>query len=151
MTLFRSGCVFAIVFLLVLVAGSDTGSAHLWHRHPREAHNAVQRQSPPPVASRFLLMANAEPMQSATSMIAKAFKPFVDLKAISCRSEDAFLIGELADYGGHCGRADDYHYHISTVHVEKQGGKSMPIAYPLDGYPIYGYSEHDGSPVKGLD
>ena len=67
------------------------------------------------------------------------------------RGEDAFLIGELDDYGGHCGRADDYHYHIAPVHLEKQVGKGMPIAYALDGYPIYGYTEPDGSPVKGLD
>jgi len=67
------------------------------------------------------------------------------------RGEDAFLIGELDEYGGHCGRADDYHYHIAPVHLEKQVGKGMPIAYALDGYPIYGYTEPDGSPVKGLD
>ena len=67
------------------------------------------------------------------------------------RGEDAYKIGELDDYGGHCGRADDYHYHIAPVHLEKQVGKGMPIAYALDGYPIYGYEEPDGSPVKGLD
>lgn len=67
------------------------------------------------------------------------------------RGEDAFLIGELDEYGGHCGRADDYHYHIAPVHLERQIGKGMPIAYALDGYPIYGYDEPDGSPVKGLD
>jgi phosphatidylethanolamine-binding protein (PEBP) family uncharacterized protein len=67
------------------------------------------------------------------------------------RGEDAFLIGELDEYGGHCGRADDYHYHIAPVHLEKQVGKGMPIAYALDGYPIYGYTEPDGSAVKGLD
>jgi hypothetical protein len=67
------------------------------------------------------------------------------------RGEDALLIGELDEYGGHCGRADDYHYHVAPVHLEKQVGKGMPIAYALDGYPIYGYSEPDGSAVKGLD
>ena len=67
------------------------------------------------------------------------------------RGEDAYQIGELDDYGGHCGRADDYHYHIAPVHLEKQVGKGMPIAYALDGYPIYGYEEPDGSKVTGLD
>ncbi len=67
------------------------------------------------------------------------------------RGEDAYKIGELDDFGGHCGRADDYHYHIAPVHLEKQVGKGMPIAYALDGYPIYGYEEPDGSPVTGLD
>ena len=67
------------------------------------------------------------------------------------RGEDAYLIGELDEFGGHCGRADDYHYHIAPVHLEKTIGKGLPIAYALDGYPIYGYEEPDGSPVKNLD
>ena len=67
------------------------------------------------------------------------------------RGDDAYLFGELDEYGGHCGRADDYHYHIAPVHLEKTIGKGLPIAYALDGYPIYGYEEPDGSPVKGLD
>ena len=67
------------------------------------------------------------------------------------RGDDAFLFGELDEFGGHCGRADDYHYHIAPVHLEKTIGKGLPIAYALDGYPIYGYEEPDGSPVKGLD
>ncbi len=67
------------------------------------------------------------------------------------RGDDAFLFGELDEFGGHCGRADDYHYHIAPVHLEKTVGKGLPIAYALDGYPIYGYEEPDGSPVTGLD
>lgn len=67
------------------------------------------------------------------------------------RGDDAFLFGELDEFGGHCGRADDYHYHIAPVHLEKSIGKGLPIAYALDGYPIYGYAEPDGSPVKNLD
>ena len=67
------------------------------------------------------------------------------------RGDDAYLFGELDEYGGHCGRADDYHYHIAPVHLEKTNGKGKPIAYALDGYPIYGYEEPDGSPVKNLD
>lgn len=67
------------------------------------------------------------------------------------RGEDAFLIGELDTFGGHCGRADDYHYHIPPVHLQEVVGKAQPIAYALDGYPIYGYDEPDGSPVRNLD
>lgn len=67
------------------------------------------------------------------------------------RGDDAYLFGELDEFGGHCGRADDYHYHIAPVHLEKTIGKGLPIAYALDGYPIYGYEEPDGSEVKGLD
>ena len=67
------------------------------------------------------------------------------------RGDDAYLFGELDEFGGHCGRADDYHYHIAPVHLEKTVGKGLPIAYALDGYPIYGYDEPDGSKVVGLD
>ena len=232
MTLVRSAGGVAIAWLLLHVATSDTAQAHPWHRHRRDDHDAVQHKTPPAVASRFLLTANAKPKRADATDIAKAFEPFVDLKAISVRSddryffvesngipdhplmvgirawqqqvplpqkyvgdnawqiplepvpavnplttkdrflrgaialavngvpifnplnnrgEDAFLIGELDEYGGHCGRADDYHYHLAPVHLEKQVGKGMPIAYALDGYPIYGYTEPDGSPVKGLD
>lgn len=30
---------------------------------------------------------------------------------------DTFLAGELDEWGGHCGRADDYHYHLPPVHL----------------------------------
>lgn len=232
MTLVRSRCVFAIGWLLMLGAASDTALAHPWHRHRRDDHEPAKQQTPQPVSSRFLLTANTKPRRTEATDIAKAFEPFVELKAISVRSddryfyvesngipdhplmvgirawqqqvplphkytgdnawqlplepvpaanpattrnrflrgaialavngvpifnplnnrgEDAFLIGELDEYGGHCGRADDYHYHIAPVHLEKDVGKGMPIAYALDGYPIYGYTEPDGSAVNGLD
>lgn len=67
------------------------------------------------------------------------------------RGEISLEIGELDQWGGHCGRADDYHYHIAPLHLEAAVGKGMPVAYALDGYPIYGLTEPDGSPVAGLD
>ena len=67
------------------------------------------------------------------------------------RGEVAQEIGELDQWGGHCGRADDYHYHIAPLHLQTVAGKGMPIAYALDGYPIYGLTEPDGSPVGKLD
>ncbi|MBB5035118.1 phosphatidylethanolamine-binding protein (PEBP) family uncharacterized protein [Prosthecobacter vanneervenii] len=67
------------------------------------------------------------------------------------RGEVSYEIGELDQWGGHCGRADDYHYHIAPLHLQTVVGKSMPIAYALDGYPIYGLTEPDGSPVGKLD
>jgi hypothetical protein len=63
---------------------------------------------------------------------------------------DTFLAGELDLFGGHAGRADDYHYHIAPVFLNG-GDPSRPIAFALDGYPIYGYDEPDGSPCKPLD
>jgi phosphatidylethanolamine-binding protein (PEBP) family uncharacterized protein/Ca2+-binding EF-hand superfamily protein len=67
------------------------------------------------------------------------------------RGEVSYEIGELDQWGGHCGRADDYHYHITPLHLQQVVGKGMPIAYALDGYPIYGLTEPDGSPVGKLD
>ena len=64
---------------------------------------------------------------------------------------DTFLAGELDKFGGHCGRADDYHYHIAPVHLEPKVGKGKPLAYALDGYPIYGYEEPDGLKAAKLD
>ncbi|MBU2928920.1 YHYH protein [Winogradskyella psychrotolerans] len=54
------------------------------------------------------------------------------------RGEDANAIGELDKYGGHCGRADDYHYHLPPTHLQSQVGNNKPIAYALDGFPVYG-------------
>jgi hypothetical protein len=51
---------------------------------------------------------------------------------------DTYLAGELDEFGGHCGRADDYHYHIAPTHLQKYVGAGQPVAYALDGFPIYG-------------
>jgi phosphatidylethanolamine-binding protein (PEBP) family uncharacterized protein len=67
------------------------------------------------------------------------------------RGEFAAEIGELDEWGGHCGRADDYHYHLAPLHLEATAGKGKPIAFALDGYPILGLTEPDGSPLRALD
>ena len=64
---------------------------------------------------------------------------------------DTYLAGELDQYGGHAGRADDYHYHVAPWHLAEKLGPNLPLAYALDGYPIYGLNEPDGSPATGLD
>lgn len=64
---------------------------------------------------------------------------------------DTFLAGELDQYGGHCGRADDYHYHVAPWHLAERLGPNLPLAYALDGYPIYGLTEPDGGSLAGLD
>jgi hypothetical protein len=66
------------------------------------------------------------------------------------RGEDAYAIGELDQWGGHCGKADDYHYHIAPLHFEATAGKN-PIAMALDGYAIYGSKEPDGTIMQALD
>lgn len=67
------------------------------------------------------------------------------------RGEISQEIGELDEWGGHCGRADDYHYHAAPLHLQSVLGKALPIAYALDGYAIYGLTEPDGSVPAGLD
>ncbi len=67
------------------------------------------------------------------------------------RGELSAEIGELDRWGGHCGRADDYHYHVAPLHLADILGPRLPLAYALDGYPIHGLTEPDGSKPTGLD
>lgn len=64
---------------------------------------------------------------------------------------DTFLAGELDTFGGHGGRADDYHYHLAPLHLQKLLGNATPVAWALDGYPIFGLTESDGSSPAKLD
>jgi hypothetical protein len=64
---------------------------------------------------------------------------------------DAFLDGQLDKWGGHCGRADDYHYHTAPLHLYGTTTATLPIAYALDGFAIYGSKEPDGAAMKPLD
>ena len=100
----------------------------------------IPAQEPASAKSRFLRGA-----------IALAVNGVPIFNPLNNRGDDAYLVGELDEWGGHCGRADDYHYHLAPVHLEKQVGKGKPVAYALDGYPIFGYDEVDGSKVVGLD
>ena len=70
--------------------------------------------------------------------------------ALNNRGEDAFLIGELDQWGGHCGRADDYHYHAAPMHLTGNTS-NKPIAFALDGFAVYGAKEPDGSSMAALD
>lgn len=67
---------------------------------------------------------------------------------------DAFLDGQLDNWGGHCGRADDYHYHTAPLHLYTSGQTTanLPIAFALDGFAVYGSKEPDGvTPMTALD
>lgn len=64
---------------------------------------------------------------------------------------DTYLAGELDEYGGHAGRADDYHYHLAPAHLAGILGTQLPIAWALDGFPIYSYSEPGGGGAQDLD
>lgn len=66
---------------------------------------------------------------------------------------DSYLDGQLDNYGGHCGRGDDYHYHIAPLHLYTLGQtqSTLPCAFGFDGYAVYGNLEPDGSPMNPLD
>ncbi|WP_310377356.1 T9SS type A sorting domain-containing protein [Flavobacterium sp.] len=66
---------------------------------------------------------------------------------------DAFLDGQLDNYGGHCGRGDDYHYHTAPLHLITLGQTTynLPIAFGLDGYAVYGTLEPTGVTMATLD
>lgn len=64
---------------------------------------------------------------------------------------DSYLDGQLDSFGGHCGRADDYHYHTAPLHLYNYTKSTLPIAYALDGFAVYGNIEPDGSAMLPLD
>ena len=67
------------------------------------------------------------------------------------RGEISQEIGELDEWGGHCGRGDDYHYHAAPLHLQSVVGAGRPIAYALDGYALYGTADADGNAPTDLD
>ena len=58
--------------------------------------------------------------------------------ALNNRGADSRSIGELDEFGGHCGRGDDYHYHDAPLFLQKVLGPKRPIAFALDGFAIHG-------------
>lgn len=70
--------------------------------------------------------------------------------ALNNRGEDSYLIGELDNWGGHCGKGDDYHYHAAPLHLSTTSGLK-PIAFALDGFAVYGSKEPDGTMMAALD
>lgn len=102
-----------------------------------------------PVVAKKPLSAKSHFFRGAIALAANGIPIFNPIK--NDGKTDTLIAGELDEFGGHCGRADDYHYHIAPMHLQEMVGKDKPVAYALDGYAIYGYNEPDGSPVKGLD
>lgn len=102
-----------------------------------------------PVVAKNPLSAKSHFFRGAIALAANGIPIFNPIK--NDGKTDTLIAGELDEFGGHCGRADDYHYHIAPTHLQDVVGKDKPIAYALDGYAIYGYLEPDGSPVQGLD
>ncbi|WP_271855686.1 YHYH protein [Patiriisocius marinus] len=84
----------------------------------------------------------AQPLSTKTNLLKGAIAVAVNgipiFNPLNNRGEDANAIGELDKWGGHCGRADDYHYHLPPLHLQDQAGEANPIAYAVDGFPVYG-------------
>ena len=96
----------------------------------------------------------AVPLSTKTNLMKGAVAIAVNgipiFNAYNNRGVDAYLAGELDNWGGHCGRADDYHYHAAPLHLAAAAG-NMPIAFALDGFPVYAGTEPDGTAMQVLD
>lgn len=101
-----------------------------------------------PVISKTPVSAKTQLYRGAIALAVNGVPIF---NALYNRGDDAYLVGELDEWGGHAGRADDYHYHIAPLHLQEIVGNQSPIAYALDGYAIYGETEPDGSAMTTLD
>ncbi len=67
---------------------------------------------------------------------------------------DTFQTGQLDICGGHAGRGDDYHYHVTpTCMIAQMDNRddNPIIGWAFDGFPIYGDTNPDGSPVAAED
>jgi hypothetical protein len=100
-----------------------------------------------PAYAKEILSTKTNFMRGAIALAVNGIPIF---NALNNRGEDSYLIGELDHWGGHCGKGDDYHYHVAPLSLQATSGNN-PIAFALDGFAIYGDKEPDGSPVKPLD
>ena len=94
------------------------------------------------------------PLSTKTNLMKGAVAVAVNgipiFNALNNRGEDSYKIGELDNWGGHCGKGDDYHYHAAPLHLSTINGLK-PIAFALDGFAVYGAKEPDGSTMNSLD
>lgn len=54
-------------------------------------------------------------------------------------------------YNGHPSPSNQYHYHIEPLWLTESRGKASLVGVLLDGFPVYGTIEEDGSAPRGLD
>jgi hypothetical protein len=94
------------------------------------------------------------PLSTKTNLMKGAVAVAVNgipiFNALNNRGEDSYKIGELDNWGGHCGRGDDYHYHAAPLHLSSANGLK-PIAYAVDGFAVFGSKEPDGTSMMTLD
>jgi len=94
------------------------------------------------------------PLSTKTNLMKGAIAVAVNgipiFNALNNRGEDSYKIGELDNWGGHCGKGDDYHYHAAPLHLTTVNGLK-PIAFAVDGFSVYGSKEPDGTNMNTLD
>ena len=100
-----------------------------------------------PVYANVPLSTKTNLMKGAVAIAVNGIPIF---NALNNRGEDSYKIGELDNWGGHCGKGDDYHYHTAPLHLATINGLK-PIAFALDGFPVFGAKEPDGSSMIALD
>jgi len=64
---------------------------------------------------------------------------------------DTLVQGQLDNCGGHSGRGDDYHYHVTPscmIDVMDNKDDNPIIGWAYDGYPIYGDNNPDGTTIE---
>jgi hypothetical protein len=72
-----------------------------------------------------------------------------DLSSYQAKN-DTLATKQLDACGGHSGRGDDYHYHVKPtcmIDKMKNADDNPIIGWALDGYPIYGDDNPDGSHI----
>ncbi len=52
-------------------------------------------------------------------------------------NNDTVLQGELDECGGHAGQGEDYHYHYTPICLLATHDPVLPVAFGLDGAPVY--------------
>jgi hypothetical protein len=100
-----------------------------------------------PVYATIPLSTKTNLMKGAVAVAVNGIPIF---NALNNRGEDSYKIGELDNWGGHCGKGDDYHYHAAPLHLSTING-FKPIAFAVDGFPVYGAKEPDGTTMLALD
>ncbi|ASJ73330.1 YHYH protein [Granulosicoccus antarcticus] len=65
---------------------------------------------------------------------------------------DTLLTEQLDGCGGHSGRGDDYHYHVTPtcmIDAMKNAGDDAILGWAFDGFPLFGDNNPDGTPISG--
>jgi hypothetical protein len=77
---------------------------------------------------------------------------FNPCKQGGCANGDTKVLGELDLCNGHAGRADDYHYHAAPVCLMATRAEAHwdthPVGWALDGFPIFGFRDPDGTTAQ---